>query len=52
MVGFKACVKILREKAQLKIQRNPDYAAGYLQALNDVEDVYSDITSRYYRSVR
>lgn len=47
-MGFKAEIKKLRARATLKIGRQPDFAAGYLKALDDIEDLYTDITTHSY----
>jgi hypothetical protein len=48
-MGFKAELKRLRERAQLKVTRSPLYAQGYLKALDDIDDLYSDLTHNYAR---
>jgi len=51
-MGFKAEIKKLRSRAQLKVTRKPDYAAGYLKALDDIDELYTDITTVSYHRHR
>ena len=52
-MGFKTEVRRLRERAKLKVPRMPDYAAGYLKALDDVDELYTDLTTQpYYKRSR
>lgn len=50
-MGIKAEINRLRSRAELKIDRQPQYAAGYLKALDDIAEYHTDI-GRVYHSRR
>jgi hypothetical protein len=48
-MGVKAEIRRLRQRATLKVDKQPQYAAGYLKALDDMDEFYTDITRNYRR---
>lgn len=48
-MGVKAEIRRLRQRAILKVDKQPQYAAGYLKALDDMDEFYTDITRNYRR---
>lgn len=45
-MGFKAEIKRMRSRMQLKAVRQPEFTQGYLKALDDIDELYTDLTAR------